>query len=36
MTFAKVENEDEQYLHAIPYMQFPVLQAGRPFTGERP
>ncbi len=35
MTFAKVENEDEQYLHAIPYMQFPVLQAGRPFTGER-
>jgi hypothetical protein len=35
MTFAKVENEDEQYLHAIPYLQFPVLQAGRPFTGER-
>jgi hypothetical protein len=35
MTFAKVETEDEPYLHAIPYMQFPVLQAGRPFTGER-
>ena len=35
MTFAKVENEDEHYLHAIPYLQFPVLQAGRPFTGER-
>jgi hypothetical protein len=35
MTFAKIENADEPYLHAIPYMQFPVLQAGRPFTGER-
>jgi hypothetical protein len=35
MTFAKVANEDEPFLHAIPYMQFPVLQAGRPFTGER-
>jgi len=23
------------YLHAIPYMQFPFLSAGRPFTGER-
>lgn len=35
MTFAKVTNEDEPFLHAIPYLQFPVLQAGRPFTGER-
>jgi hypothetical protein len=35
MTFAKIENADEPYLHAIPYLQFPVLQAGRPFTGER-
>ena len=35
MTFAKTDNADEPYLHAIPYMQFPVLQAGRPFTGER-
>jgi len=35
MTFAKVASEDEPFLHAIPYMQFPVLQAGRPFTGER-
>ncbi len=33
--FATIANEDEPYLHAIPYMQFPVLQAGRPFTGER-
>jgi hypothetical protein len=35
LTFAKVEDKDEPYLHALPYMQFPVLQAGRPFTGER-
>lgn len=27
--------EDHQYMHAIPYMQFPQLLAGRPFTGER-
>jgi hypothetical protein len=30
-----VEREDDLYLHSIPYMQFPVLLAGRPFTGER-
>lgn len=35
MTFAQVKNADEPYLHAIPYLQFPILQAGRPFTGER-
>ncbi|MHB8865120.1 MAG: hypothetical protein ACYC6N_22285 [Pirellulaceae bacterium] len=35
MSFAKIENIDEPYLHSIPYMQFPILQAGRPFTGER-
>jgi hypothetical protein len=35
LSFAKIENEDEQYLHAIPYLQFPILPAGRPFTGER-
>ncbi|MBN1342586.1 MAG: hypothetical protein JXQ73_07900 [Phycisphaerae bacterium] len=35
MTFAKIGGQDEPYLHAIPYMQFPVLQAGHPFTGER-
>jgi len=34
-TYAKIANEDEPYLHGIPYMQFPLLQAGRPFTGER-
>ena len=35
MSRARIANEDELYLHAIPYMQFPVLLAGRPFTGER-
>jgi len=35
MSRATVANEDELYLHSIPYMQFPVLLAGRPFTGER-
>ncbi len=34
-SFAKVENDDEPFLHAVPYMQFPVVQAGRPFTGQR-
>lgn len=31
----KPKNEDETYLHTIPYLQFPLLLAGRPFTGER-
>ncbi|MCC6795448.1 MAG: hypothetical protein IT366_10040 [Candidatus Hydrogenedentes bacterium] len=35
MGFTSVENEDEPYLHAIPYMQFPVTMGGRIFTGER-
>lgn len=35
MTYAKTRSKDEAYLQAIPYMQFPILQAGRPFTGER-
>jgi len=35
MSRAKIANEDELYLHAIPYMQFPLLLAGRPFTGQR-
>lgn len=30
-----IVREEELYLHSIPYMQFPLLQAGRPFTGER-
>jgi hypothetical protein len=32
---AKIDKEDELYVNSIPYMQFPLLQAGRPFTGER-
>jgi len=35
MSRATIANENELFLHAIPYMQFPVLLAGRPFTGER-
>lgn len=35
MGFTTVETEDEPYLHAIPYMQFPVMMGGRIFTGER-
>lgn len=35
MSFATVENEHEHYLHAIPYLQFPILHAGKPFTGQR-
>ncbi len=35
MSRASIEDENELYLHAIPYMQFPFLSAGRPFTGER-
>lgn len=30
-----IDNEDEPYLQTVPYMQFPLLLAGRPFTGER-
>ena len=33
MTFTKIDDDDEPYLHAIPYLQFPLLQAGRPWTG---
>lgn len=33
--FGRPVNEDEQYLETIPYMQFPLLLGGRPFTGER-
>ena len=32
---ATLRREDDLYLHSIPYMQFPLLLAGRPFTGER-
>ena len=35
MSKARIENEDELYLHAIPYLQFPLQLGGKPFTGER-
>lgn len=35
MSRATLEREDDLYLHAIPYLQFPLLLSGRPFTGER-
>ena len=35
MSRATIANENELYLEAVPYMQFPLLLAGRPFTGER-
>ncbi len=35
MGFTTIENEDEPYLHSIPYMQFPVTMGGHIFTGER-
>ena len=31
----KPKEEDEVYPNTIPYMQFALLLAGRPFTGER-
>ncbi len=34
-SIAQVQGNIEHFLHAIPYMQFPLLQAGRPLTGER-
>lgn len=35
MFAAKVEDDNIHFLYSIPYMQFPLLQGGRPFTGER-
>jgi hypothetical protein len=35
MSRATIDSEDDLYLHSIPYLQFPVLLAGRPVTGER-
>lgn len=33
--YGEITNENLEYLHTVPYMQFPQLLAGRPFTGER-
>lgn len=35
MRYGDISDENLQYLHTIPYMQFPQLLAGRPFTGQR-
>jgi hypothetical protein len=35
MSRLAMDNVEEAFLNAIPFMQFPLLQAGRPFTGER-
>ena len=35
MSRAVIGGEDELYLQSIPYIQFPLLLAGKPFTGER-
>jgi len=35
MSRARIANEDELYLQSLPYMQFPLLLVGKPFTGER-
>lgn len=35
MSFATVDDAGDHFLHAIPYLQFPILHAGKPFTGER-
>jgi hypothetical protein len=34
-TSARIAGADDHFLHSIPYMQFPLLQGGRPLTGER-
>lgn len=35
MMFTTIDDDNVPFLHAIPYLQFPLLQAGRPWTGER-
>jgi hypothetical protein len=35
MSRAKIDREEDLYLQSLPYLQFPLLLAGRPFTGER-
>lgn len=32
---AKIDADDDPFLHTIPYLQFPILPGGLPFTGER-
>lgn len=35
MSRARIEREDDLYLHSVPYMQFPLRVDGRPVTGRR-
>lgn len=35
MSRARIDREDDLYLNSVPYLQFPLLLAGRPFTGQR-
>ena len=35
MSRGKIDREEDLYLDTIPYLQFPLLLAGRPFTGQR-
>ena len=35
MSRATVQSEDDLYLHAVPYLQFPLRVDGRPCTGQR-
>jgi hypothetical protein len=34
-SFTKIDAESDHYLQSIPYLQFPILSAGRPITGQR-
>ena len=35
MSRAAIQNEDDLYLHSVPYVQFPLRVDGRPCTGQR-
>ena len=35
MSRASVQNENDLYLHSVPYLQFPLRVDGRPCTGQR-
>jgi len=35
MSRARLDHEDDLYLQSLPYLQFPLLLAGRPVTGQR-
>jgi hypothetical protein len=35
MSRARIDREDDLYVNSVPFMQFPLLLTGKPFTGER-